>query len=156
MSDQIAVELFLGLDEGELSAELKINHGLNAAVDLEESGSSLARNDSIENGNVSDAELVDLSVDVERTLDQADGLVVGHGAPGVGVFLDEGVLLVVDFDKVGGVLVVDGPEFGGLVGSELKIGGDQLFLLGADILTKKFHIIVELLLLAARGRLSGG
>jgi hypothetical protein len=149
-------KLLLGLDEWELGAELEIDHGLDAAIDLEEGGSGLAGNNLVEDGNVPQTKLGNLGVDVERTLGQANRLVVGHRAPSLCIFLDEGIFCVVNFNEVGHVLIINGPEFGGLIRSEGQIRGDERFLLCAKVLTKESDILVDLLLLAGGWRLRRG
>jgi len=135
---------------------LEIDHGLDAAVELEECSSGFARDHLIENGHVSLAKLIDLGVDIQRALEHAERLVVSHGAPVLGVFLDKVIFGVVNFDEVGSVLVVNGPELGSLIRSELKIGGDKLFLFGANVLSQEMDILIEFLLLTGSGRLRRG
>jgi len=147
--------LLLFLDQGDLGAELEINHGLNASIELEEASCGLARNNLIEDGNISLAKLIDLGIDIHRAFKHAKCLIVGHGAPVLRILLNQVIFRVVNFDEVGGVLIVDGPELSGLVGSKLKIGSNQLFFLGADVFAKKFDVLVDFLLLTSSGRLRG-
>ena len=113
-----SIGVLLALEQGQVGHQLQIDHGLQAPVDLHECGGLFSGDDFVENGDVADAQFYDLLIGAKGAIDQVGGLGVGDGAVAVRVFLDQRVLRVVDLDEVGGVLVIDGPEFRGFVRGE--------------------------------------
>ena len=129
------------VEKRELGRKLEADHHGDALVELEEGGSLLAGQDFFELREIAGAKLDDFFVELEPTAHEDEGIVVGHGAVGLGVRVQHVEPFVVDFLQVGSILLIDSPKLDGFGFAHREILRDKFLLLTADVVAKHVEFV---------------